>query len=142
MLTALGTVVDVRRRGAVWRTAVIEAWDRQCALRGYDGQLGGAPVGLDAAHVRWFSYDGPDEPDNGLALCSLHHKLFDRGALGLDAELRVLVSASFTARSAVGRAGYDLHGLTLTPRPGTPLPARQHVAWHTREVFKGVALAA
>lgn len=133
---------DVRRRSAAWRTTIVEAWDRQCAFCGYDGQLAGVPVGLEAAHVRWFTYDGPDEPDNGLALCSLHHKLFDRGALGLDDELRVLVSTAFTARTAVGRAVYELHGHRLSPRPGTQLPAAAHVAWHAREVFKGVPLAA
>ena len=134
--------VDVRRRSASWRAAVIETWDRQCAFCGYDGQLGGSPVGLDAAHVRWFSYGGPDEPDNGLALCSLHHKLFDRGALGLDAELQVLVSTTFTARTDAGKALYDLHGTTLRARPGTADPAAAHIAWHRREVFKGRALAA
>ena len=84
----------------------------------------------------------PDDVDNGLCLCSLHHKLFDRGALGLDADLRVLVSSAFTARTRLGRAVYALHGHELTPRPGTAVPAAVHVAWHTREVFKGVALAA
>jgi hypothetical protein len=33
-----------------------------------------------------------DELDNGLALCSLHHKLFDRGVFGLDDDLTVVVS--------------------------------------------------
>jgi len=97
-------------------------------------------VGLDAAHVRWFAFDGPDDLDNGLALCVLHHKLFDLGVLGLDAAFRVLVSATFSVRTA-GRA-YGLHGHELHPRPGTVLPGLVHVAWHTREVFKGAPLAA
>lgn len=139
--TAVSHLPD-RRRSSAWRAAVIAAWDRQCAFCGYDGQLGSAAVGLDAAHVRWWSFGGPDELDNGLALCALHHKLFDRGVLGLDAELRLRVSAHFTARTAVGRQVYDLHSQPLRPRPGTPLPAGEHVAWHSAEVFKGVALAA
>jgi putative restriction endonuclease len=72
----------------------------------------------------------------------LHHKLFDLGVLGLDAAMRVQVSAVFTARTAAGRAVYDLHGRELQPRPGTTLPASRHVCWHTREVFKGQPLAA
>lgn len=133
--------LEVRRRSTSWRIKVIEAWDRQCAFCGYDGQLGGSPVGLDAAHVRWFSFGGPDKPDNGLALCSLHHKLFDRGAVGLDDNLQVLVSSAFTARTDAGKAVYDLHGRTLRARPGTALPAAGHVGWHRTEVFKGMALA-
>ena len=135
-------VESQRRRSTAWRVQVIEAWDYQCAFCGWDGQLGGVAVGLDAAHVRWFSYAGPDAPDNGLALCSLHHKLFDRGALGLDDDLRVRVSRSFTARTETGKAVYDLHGVVLRPRPGTALPAAEHVSWHDREVFKGEQLPA
>lgn len=131
-----------RRRNPAWRTAVLQAWDRQCAFCGYDGQMAGASAGIDAAHVRWFNFDGPDDLDNGLALCSLHHKLFDLGALGLDLNLRVLVSAVFTARTSAGRAVYELHGRLLTPRPGTFAPSADHITWHAREVFKGKPLAA
>jgi putative restriction endonuclease len=119
---------------------VLQAWDRQCAFCGYDGQLASASVGLDAAHVRWFAFEGPNTLDNGLALCVLHHKLFDLGALGLDQELRILVSAVFTARTEAGRAVYELHGRGLAPRPGTVVPAAEHVAWHAHEVFKGEPL--
>lgn len=131
-----------RRRDPGWRAAILQAWDRQCAFCGYDGQVGGATVGIDAAHVRWFSYDGPDSLDNGLALCALHHKLFDRGVLGLDPSLRVHVSEVYTARTTAGRALYSLHGHSLQARPGTVRPGAQHVAWHRREVFKGQPLAA
>jgi putative restriction endonuclease len=116
---------------------VLEAWDRQCAFCGYDGQLAGASIGIDAAHVRWWAFDGPNTLDNGLALCALHHKLLDIGVLGLDADLRILVSSAFTARTAAGRAVYDLHHKSLSPRPGTPTPALMHIDWHKREVFKG-----
>ena len=79
--------------------------------------------------------------DNGLALCSLHHKLFERGMLGLDDDVAVVVSQRFSARTAHGRAVYELHGRRLTPRPGTPLPAEQHVIWHREQVFYGAPLA-
>jgi hypothetical protein len=79
-----GSAAMQRRRSPAWRTAVLQAWDRQCAFCGYDGQLAGASAGIDAAHVRWFNFGGADDLDNGLALCALHHKLFDLGALGLD----------------------------------------------------------
>lgn len=134
--------VAERRRDPAWRAAVLEAWDRQCAFCGYDGQLGGASIGIDAAHVRWWAFDGPNHLDNGLALCTLHHKLFDIGVLGLDAGLRVQVSAAYTTRTPAGRAIYDLHHRPLAPRPGTQTPAPVHIAWHTREVFKSRPLTA
>nr|WP_232806734.1 HNH endonuclease [Geodermatophilus chilensis] len=130
-----------RRRSSSWPTAVIAAWDRQCAFCGFDGAAGGGVVGIEAAHVRWFKLGGPDDLDNGLALCSLHHKLFDRGILGLDDDFAVVVSQRFSARTSQGRAVYDLHGQRLRPRPGTPLPAERHVLWHREQVFQGTALA-
>lgn len=122
--------------------AVLTAWDRRCAFCGFDGQLGGYPVGIDAAHVRWFTHGGPDDLDNGLALCTLHHKLLDRGVLGLDERCRILVSTHFSARTASARRVYDLHGVELQPRPGSPTPAAAHVSWHGREVFRGPAISA
>ena len=131
-----------RRRDPNWREAILRAWDRQCAFCGYDGQIGGATVGIDAAHVRWFAFDGPDSLNNGLALCVLHHKLFDRGVLGLDESLQIDISTGYTARTSAGRAIYELRGLPLKPRRGSPLPALEHVKWHRCEVFKGRALSA
>jgi len=142
LLPSAGGVPGERARDPRWRAAVLEAWDRQCAFCGYDGQITGASVGIEAAHVRWFAFGGPDALDNGLALCALHHKLFDLGALGLSLGLQVMVSAKFSARTPAGRAVYELHGYQLAPRPGTAMPAPVHVTWHTRQVFKGEPLAA
>ena len=133
--------VAVRKRRASWRGEILRAWDNACAFCGYDGMAGVAPVGLEAAHVRWFNFGGPDDADNGLALCSLHHKLLDRGVLGFSEQDKVVVSEKFTARSDTGRKVYDLHGRTLRPRPGTALPSADHVAWHSEEVFLRPAIA-
>jgi len=143
-LLAPGTTTvtpEERKRSVQWREAIVRAWDGACAFCGYDGSLGGAPVGIEAAHVRWFKLGGPDELDNGLALCSLHHKLFDRGALGLSLDAHVQVSDHFRA-SGVGKQIYELHGRELRPRPGAQLPAEAHVEWHRTQVFKGSPLAA
>jgi len=82
---------------------------------------------------------GPEVPDQP-ALCTLHHKLFDLGALGLDTTMRVRVSSAFTARTTAGQAVYQLDGRVLSPRPGTCVPAAGHVSWHRRQVFKGLPL--
>lgn len=140
VLSAAARGAVPRRRQGTWPAAVLTAWDRKCAFCEFDGQLGAATVGVEAAHVRWFGFGGPDELDNGIALCSLHHKLFDHGVLGLSADLRILVSADFTSRTPTGRSVYDLHHCSLRPRPGTALPAAAHVAWHGAQVFKWPAL--
>lgn len=135
-------LAERRRRSSAWPQMIIAAWDRQCAFCGYDGQLAGAVVGIEAAHVRWFNLGGPDSEDNGMALCSLHHKLFDRGAIGLDENHRIQVSALFSARTESAKSVYDLHDRELNPRRGTSLPAAEHIAWHSNQVFKGTSLSA
>lgn len=140
--SAVNELAERRKRSATWRQLILASWDRQCAFCGYDGQLNGTVVGLEAAHVRWFNLGGPDAPDNGLALCSLHHKLFDRGAIGLDQDHRIRISAAFSARTEAAKRIYDLHEQPLTPRLGTALPAAEHIAWHDSQVFKETAISA
>ena len=130
-----------RRRSSSWPREILQAWDRSCAFCGFDGRIGGASVAVEAAHVRWFKFGGPDELDNGLALCSLHHKLLDRGVLGLQDPETVMVSEQFSARTDEGRRIYELHGKRLRPRPGTSLPSEENIRWHLEEVFKAEALA-
>ncbi len=127
---------SVRRAG--FAEEVLRAYAYQCAMCGFDGALGRNPVGLEAAHVRWHSQDGPDVVANGLALCALHHALFDLGVLGLTADLRIRVSALYVARSDADRAVDRLAGQALiAPRPGQPVVELDHVSWHHLQVFKG-----
>lgn len=126
-----------RKRRAGFAEEILHVYAYACAFCGFDGALGRHPVGLEAAHVRWHSQDGPDEMNNGLALCSLHHTLFDLGVLGLLPELRIHVSQLYVARSVAGRAIDALHGQRVaTPRPGRPSLDPEYVLWHEKQVFK------
>ncbi|WP_330239254.1 phosphorothioated DNA-binding restriction endonuclease [Streptomyces sp. NBC_00525] len=128
-----------RNRDPRMRERVLVAYEYRCAFCGYDGRIGALPVGLEAAHVRWWAFEGPDDIENGLCLCSLHHKLFDRGVLGVGDGHRILVSQSFVGHSAAAReqvialAGRPLVG----PQAGADPVAAAHRDWHTREVFRG-----
>ncbi|MFJ7999844.1 phosphorothioated DNA-binding restriction endonuclease [Streptomyces sp. NPDC096310] len=134
-------VREDRRRGVELRRRVLVAYEYRCAFCGFDGSLGGVPVGLEAAHVRWWAFQGPDELSNALCLCSLHHKLFDRGALGLDSGRRIIVSREFVGRGAAARSHVlDLSGRPLVgPQSGSAGVASEHVDWHTAQVFRGEA---
>ncbi|MFI9720810.1 phosphorothioated DNA-binding restriction endonuclease [Streptomyces sp. NPDC052396] len=128
-----------RQRDRRMRELVLTAYEYRCAFCGYDGRIGSLSVGLEAAHVRWWAYDGPDEVDNGLCLCSLHHKLFDKGVLGIGDSNRILVSQRFTGHSAAAREHVTaLSGRTLIgPQPGVRPVAAAHRSWHTSQVFHG-----
>ncbi|MGV9317102.1 phosphorothioated DNA-binding restriction endonuclease [Streptomyces sp. NPDC003691] len=136
---AAGPAAARRQRDRRMRELVLTAYEFQCAFCGYDGMLGARAVGLEAAHVRWWSHDGPDRVDNGLCLCSLHHKLFDKGVLGVGPDLRILVSRRFVGRGETSRsqvlalAGRPVGG----PQPGVPPVADEHREWHVRQVFQG-----
>ena len=132
---------SLRHRDPRFRELVLVAYEYRCAMCGYDGRLGAEAVGLDAAHVRWWAFDGPDTVDNALCLCSLHHKLLDRGVMGIDSRNRVAVSARFVGRgSTADLLVLDLLGRTLyEPQRGNAPPLPAHVEWHNRQVFSGPA---
>jgi putative restriction endonuclease len=126
-----------RRRDPRLRELVLTAYEYRCAFCGYDGRIGAVPVGLEAAHVRWWAFGGPDDVANGVCLCSLHHKLFDKGVLGIGDGHRILVSQRFVGHSPAARehvialAGRPLIG----PQPGAHPVAATHRCWHTSQVF-------
>ncbi|MER5999188.1 phosphorothioated DNA-binding restriction endonuclease [Nonomuraea angiospora] len=128
----------VARRDPGFRDRVLMAYEYCCAFCSYDGWLDGAAVGLDAAHVRWWAFDGPDNLTNGLCLCAIHHKLFDKGVLGLTIDRTIAVSARFVGRS---QASHDLV-LSLSghparsPQPGLDAVEPDHISWHSRQVFR------
>lgn len=126
-----------KKRDSQWPAKILQAWESQCAFCGYDGKIDNAPVGIDAAHIRWFNQDGPDAMDNGLALCSLHHRLLDRGVIGFKDPETLTISKTFSAATESGKRIYDLLDVKLRPRSGTLLPAEQHVAWHKENIFRG-----
>ncbi|BBA98517.1 hypothetical protein RVR_4725 [Actinacidiphila reveromycinica] len=131
--------VPRRQRDPRMRQAVLTAYEYRCAFCGYDGRIGAVPVGLEAAHVRWWAFDGPDDVDNGLCLCSLHHKLLDKGVLGVGDGHRVLVSQDFVGGSEAARAQVTaLSGRPLFgPQAGARPVAAAHRAWHAAQVFHG-----
>ena len=119
---------------------VLRAYAYQCAMCGFDGALGRYPVGIEAAHVRWHSQEGPDEIPNALALCALHHALFDLGVVGIAEDRRISVSGLDVARNEAGRAVDELAGKPLLiPRPRQPKVDVIYIAWRSRQVFKGAA---
>lgn len=127
-----------RRRDPAFRDQVLLAYERSCAMCGFDSQMSADSPGLEAAHVRWFNFDGPDEVSNGLCLCSIHHKLLDRGVLGLSHERRVVVSQRFTGRSPAAAAMVlSLNGKKLSmPQAGYEPVAEPYIEWHSSQVFK------
>lgn len=123
-----------------FRENVLKAYEYKCAVCGFDVKLRHQPVALEAAHIKWHQAGGPDIEVNGLALCSLHHKLFDRGVFTLSEHLEVLVS-----EYANGSVGFEewlmrFHGRTINfPQRQSYYPQDNFIGWHMKEVFKGAS---
>lgn len=141
ILNAVGmpplVAVTVREaRDPAFRDMILRIYEHRCAVCGFDGRLGIADVALDAAHVMWRAAGGPDREENGLALCVLHHRLFDRGALGIGAERRILVSQHVHGGDAVAQTVIRFAGMPLRlPQPGARAVAERYIQWHYHEVF-------
>ena len=91
ILRAVGIEADFvesrrRRRDSAFRGRVLEAYVYRCAVCGFAVRLGDRPVAIDAAHIRWHQAHGPATVSNGIALCTLHHELFDAGTFTLAGE--------------------------------------------------------
>jgi putative restriction endonuclease len=103
---------------------------------GLDVRLGNVTVALEAAHIQWHQAGGPDAEPNGLALCALHHKVFDLGAFTVDAG-RVLVSELVNGSAECDYVLLRHHGRDLRrPVQTESAPQAEFLAWHRKEVFK------
>jgi putative restriction endonuclease len=90
--------------------------------------------------VRWHSRGGPDETANGLALCALHHVLFDLGVVGITPDRHINVAKAYVATTSAGRSVDRLAGQPIFEvRPGHPSVDIVFIDWHRAQVFKGIA---
>lgn len=127
-----------RHRDSNFREKILRAYEYSCAICGFNVRLGNNLVGIEAAHIKWFQAGGPDIEENGIALCSMHHKLFDRGVFTLSNKKEILV-----AEAAHGTNGFNewlmrFHGQQVRiPIHPEYFPNYSFVDWHVKEVFKG-----
>lgn len=127
-----------RRRNPYFREKILKAYEYSCAVCGFNVRLGHNLVAIEAAHIKWHQAGGPDIEKNGVALCSMHHKLFDRGVFTINEDNRFLV-----AEQAHGTNGFEewlmrYHGKEMrSPIHPNYRPQENYLHWHVKEVFKG-----
>jgi putative restriction endonuclease len=129
-----------RKRDPTFRQRVLTAYEYRCAVCGFDVRIGSVSIALDAAHIRWHQASGPDQENNGLALCVLHHKTFDLGAFTIGNDGLLLVSDQANGTTEFDQVLLRHHGqrIRLPQRPEWN-PAHPYLDWHLKEVFKGAA---
>lgn len=137
----VGTEIKImkrKKRDPEFRNKILNAYGYRCAICGFDLRMCSTSICLEAAHIKWHQYGGPAEEQNGIALCSMHHKLFDRGAFGITPDLKIMVSDQVNGSSGLEEwlKRFSNHTLQL-PTLNQYLPKQEFVSWHVREVFKG-----
>ncbi len=135
-LTVQDAVLAVR--DPKFRQDVLREYGYRCAVCGFDGRIHTSSIGLEAAHIKMLSFGGPNDVANGLAICSLHHKLFDAGAITIEPLTYALrVSVRFAGLSLGVQAVIEAADRTI---PYLPIrescrPAVANLAWHRSQVF-------
>lgn len=129
-----------RKRDPEFRNRILKAYEYSCAICGFNVRLGHQLVAIDAAHIQWHQAGGPDSEDNGIALCALHHKLFDRGVFTITEDRQMLVAEEANGTQGLEDWLMKFHGKQVrSPIRPAYRPKVSFMEWHRREVFRGPA---
>lgn len=127
-------LVSLRLFQSFFRRAVLASYDSTCCICGLDIRSL-----LVASHIKPWSIDGStrSEPENGLCLCSIHDRAFDRGLIAVSEDRQIIV-ASKVLRSEqrfVRLALADFH-TQLLRTPKRFAPRDEYLGWHREHIFR------
>ena len=127
-------IIRPRVGQGAFKVLITDAYQRKCAITGEKT----LPV-LEAAHIKPYSQEGPNEVKNGLLLRRDVHTLFDRGYITVDKNLTVEVSHRIKEDFGNGKAYYAHHGskLIILPQRKDQLPDPHYLEWHNHNVYLG-----
>jgi putative restriction endonuclease len=117
-----------------FQVIVTNAYQRRCAISNEKTLLV-----LEAAHIKSFANEGPNEVNNGLLLRSDIHTLFDRGYLTVAKGYHIEVSKRLYEDFGNGRIYYQFHGnrLATLPKDVKLFPNYDYLEWHNNNVYLG-----
>jgi len=122
-------------RDRVFRQVVLRAYDSRCAITGLKLINGRGRAEVEAAHVRPVAENGPDIVTNGIALSGTFHWMFDRGLIGLDDDLAILLSRHLNDADGV-RALLNETGRAFPANRAMERPHPVYLRWHREHCFK------
>ena len=129
------TLVNRPFRDRAFRRAVLNAYDKRCAITGWQLINGGGRAEAEAAHIRPVEHGGPDSIRNGFALSGTAHWMFDRGLIGLSDDLDIMVSRQVNDRTSI-EAIINRTGKAMAPSRPSDRPHPQFLRWHRENCFK------
>lgn len=117
-----------------FKHAVAAAYQHRCAVT-----RSATFPSLEAAHIRPFAEGGEHAVSNGLLLRTDVHRLYDRGYLSVDADLRLRVSPQLRDHGWNGTEFYDREAagfVIAAPSSANHRPNRDALAWHFETRFR------
>jgi len=128
-------LVMTRLYQSFFRKAVLASYGSRCCLCGMELK----PL-LVGSHIKPWSVASEEErtdPENGLCLCVLHDKAYDRGLLTVATDYRVIVSSAIK-KSAVNFTQMTLaeFDMQLIQMPSRFAPKPEYLQWHREKVFQ------
>ena len=121
-----------------FRVRIMSAYDNACALSGFSVGYRRSFPGLEAAHICWLQAGGNDDVSNGIAMTTLHRKLFHLGLLTIDEQMKVVLCSELSDMSRPPSSVSKLMGKKISlPKNPKNWPNPEALSWHRKWVYKG-----
>lgn len=123
----------VRLCQSFFRRAILSSYESRCCICSLE-----FPALLTASHILAWSRNEHlrADPENGLCLCALHDRAFDRGLITVAPSLEVVVSKRLAeSKEPFSKAAFAaFHGRTIR-KPRRFAPRVESLRWHNDNVF-------
>lgn len=122
----------VRERN--FQRTVLRAYNKRCAISGLRLINGGGRVEASAARIRPSDRGGPDAASNGIALSGTMRWMFERGLVGLDEDMTIMVSRQSNDPDSI-RSMINKTGRLKLPTRTSEWPGPEFLMWHRENRF-------
>lgn len=130
-------LVRTRLVQGFFRDAVLSSYEFKCAICNLD-----LPELLSASHIIPWSKNVARraDPRNGLSLCAIHDRAFDRGLLSINNSFEVLlaerIKSNVSKNSLHSVAFLEMEGKSIT-LPKRFTPDQEALTYHRENIFRG-----
>jgi len=129
--------IEVYARDTLFRREIVRLYNDTCCITGVRVSAPYSFSMVDACHIVPFYKTFNNNPTNGIALCPNLHRAFDKGAISIDDNYRVIVSRTFVENA---QSDYSFKALTgkqiELPRDQNYTPDTEAFSWHREHIFK------
>lgn len=130
--------IEVYARDTLFRREIVRLYDDTCCITGVRVSAPYSFSMVDACHIVPFYKTFNNHPTNGIALCPNLHRAFDKGAISIDDNHRVVVSTTFVENGSSTHSLKALAGKQIVlPKDERYSPDSEAFAWHRMYTFKG-----